>query len=222
MSPKLVYDYRQMNLSPRNQDLYIDMNRIKQLIITPINAATALSLATATIGIATPTIAHKYSQAPKNPMGEMQTPTAAPLKPMGEMQPPNIVLPKMDKSQMGGHQDGGGHHHHKKMAIPAGQTVPKVSLQVTPDAISGWNVQILLEDFSFTPEQVNQASKTTDGHAHLMLNGQKIARIYSTWYHIDKLPAGKNELKVTLNTNKHEELTYQDKSIAAVAIVEVP
>lgn len=221
LAPTFVYSYCRINLTPRIMISASVMSRIKQLLVTPTSGAIALSLTTAaTIGLATPTIAHNHAQSPNHPMGEMQASTADALKSTGEMQPSKMMSPKMDKSQMGAHQKAG--HHHQKVAISAGQTVPKVSLQVTPDAVSGWNLQIQLEDFRFTPEQVNQSSTTTDGHAHLMLNGQKIARIYGSWYHIDKLPSGTNELEVTLNTNKHEELTYEGKPIAAIAIVEVP
>jgi hypothetical protein len=196
------------------------MRQINQFSSQSITTAIALSLATAMLGITTPTIAHQYTQAPKNPMGEVQPPKVDQLQPTGEIQPPKIAPLKMDKSQMGEHHDA--EHHHKTVAIPDGQAVPKVSLEVTPDAISGWNLQITLENFRFTPEKVNQESRTTDGHAHLMLNGRKIARLYGTWYHIPSLPQGKNALKVTLNTNKHEEITYHGKAIAAIAVVDVP
>lgn len=113
-------------------------------------------------------------------------------------------------------------HGHPDLAIPEGQPVPKIKLIVTPDAMAGWNMQVITENFTFAPERVNSDSKTSEGHAHLFLNGRKIARIYGAWSHIPKLPQGKNEIRVSLNSNKHENLTHQGKAIEAIAIVEVP
>jgi hypothetical protein len=112
--------------------------------------------------------------------------------------------------------------HHHSVAIPKGQAVPKITLQITPDAMKGWNMNIQTENFIFAPERVGQSSKTTEGHAHFFLNGKKIARLYGPWAHIPSLPKGKNELKVSLNTNMHEDLTEQGKVIEATTIVEVP
>jgi hypothetical protein len=112
--------------------------------------------------------------------------------------------------------------HHHSVAIPKGQAVPKITLQITPDAMKGWNMNIQTENFAFAPEQASQSSKTTEGHAHFFLNGKKLARLYGPWAHIPSLPQGKNELKVSLNTNMHEDLTDEGKVIEATAIVEVP
>jgi uncharacterized Zn-binding protein involved in type VI secretion len=125
--------------------------------------------------------------------------------------------------------DGMKHHDmkhgaksgHGTIEISQDQPMPNVKLMVMPDAMSGWNMQVQLENFTFAPERVNADSKTTEGHAHLFLNGRKVARLYGTWYHIPSLPAGKNQLRVSLNTNKHEDLTYQGKAIEATTIVEV-
>jgi hypothetical protein len=111
---------------------------------------------------------------------------------------------------------------HGTIEIGKDQPLPAVKLIVTPDSMSGWNMQLQLENFTFAPERVNADSKTTEGHAHLFLNGRKISRLYGTWYHIPNLPQGKNQLRVSLNTNKHEDLTYKGQPIEAVAIVEVP
>jgi hypothetical protein len=113
-------------------------------------------------------------------------------------------------------------HSHASLAIPKGQPVPRAKLLITPDAMSGWNMQIVTENFTFAPERLNQDSKPTEGHAHLFLNGRKLARLYGHWHHIPKLPQGKNELRITLNTNRHEDLTDQGKVIDAIALVEVP
>jgi hypothetical protein len=114
------------------------------------------------------------------------------------------------------------HKHDRTIAIPAGQAMPSVKLVVVPDAIAGWNMEIQLTNFTFNPAQVNQSSKTTEGHAHLLLNDRKVARIYGTWNHIPKLPQGKNVLKVVLMTNQHETLTANGQPIVGEVTIDVP
>ncbi len=79
--------------------------------------------------------------------------------------------------------------------------------------MKGWNLNIETTNFTFAPETVNQESSPNQGHAHLYINGEKITRIYSNWYHLPELPKGDNEIKITINTNLHEDLIYQGKVI---------
>jgi hypothetical protein len=111
--------------------------------------------------------------------------------------------------------DMNGGMHHGKMEISSNQAVPSVTLNVQPDPMGGWNVNVDTTNFKFAPEQVNQTSTASEGHAHLYVNGKKLTRLYSNWYYLDSLPAGKNTITVTLNTNKHQDLFYQGKRIEA-------
>jgi hypothetical protein len=121
-----------------------------------------------------------------------------------------------------GHKTAESGHGHKMLAIPAGQPQPTAQLIITPDPMKGWNMQIQTTNFTFAPEQIGRRSQASEGHAHLYLNGKKIARIYGPWSHIPSLPAGQNTLRITLNTNNHEDLTIAGKVVEATAIVEVP
>jgi len=118
--------------------------------------------------------------------------------------------------------DHGDHHSHGMMAIPAGQPVPNLIVDVFPDPVSGWNVRVQTENWTFAPERVNETSVTTEGHAHLYLNGEKLTRIYSEWYHIPSLPPGEHTLTVGLNANGHEALMYNGEPIEASVPVTVP
>ncbi|MEM7726353.1 MAG: hypothetical protein AAF208_08260 [Cyanobacteria bacterium P01_A01_bin.45] len=115
----------------------------------------------------------------------------------------------------------GSGHHHQKVEIPAGKPVPSVDLVVYKDAVKGWNLQLKTDNFVFAPENVNKDSKLTEGHAHLFVNGKKITRLYSSWYHLDNLQPGENKVTVTLNTNKHEDLFYQGKKIQDTEAIKV-
>lgn len=103
-------------------------------------------------------------------------------------------------------QGHGSHHHH--MEVPAGQPVPSVKLKVYPDPMKGWNLELKTNNFKFAPEKIaaSVAPQTTEGHAHLLINGKKVTRLYGNWYYLKELPAGSNEIAVTLNTNNHEDL----------------
>ena len=119
-----------------------------------------------------------------------------------------------------GHQHGG--HHHGTLAIPEGQPVPSVALAIHDDALTGWNLELELQNFTLAPERVNQASNATEGHAHLYINGEKLTRLYGPWYYISALPAGEHEVRVELNANGHELLMHNGDAIADTVILEVP
>ena len=67
---------------------------------------------------------------------------------------------------------------------------------------SAQNLHIMTTGFVFAPEQVNGPVTPGTGHAHIYVNGTKIARAYSAWFHLGDLPAGAT-IRVTLNANDH-------------------
>ena len=116
----------------------------------------------------------------------------------------------------------GDAHDHGTLMISEGQPVPDIDLMVYKDPINGWNLEVKLNNFALTPENVNQANQPNKGHAHLYVNGEKVSRIYSNWYHLPSLPSGSNEIRVALNSNSHQSLMYQGKMIEDTEIVTVP
>lgn len=121
---------------------------------------------------------------------------------------------------------GGGHDHgehsHGMMAIPVGQPIPEVAIEVFADPVGGWNVQVQTANWTFAPERVNASSMPNEGHAHLYLNGEKITRLYGEWYYLPSLPPGEHVLTVGLNANGHEMLMHNGEAIAASVKVVVP
>ncbi|KST66284.1 hypothetical protein [Mastigocoleus testarum] len=113
------------------------------------------------------------------------------------------------------------YHHHKQVEIPATQEAPKVDLIVHKDTMKGWNLEIKVDNFKFAPERINTNSALNEGHAHLFINGKKVTRLYASWYYLNNLEPGNNEITVTLNTNKHEDLTVNGKLIKDTESVEV-
>jgi hypothetical protein len=114
-----------------------------------------------------------------------------------------------------------GEHSHATIEIPPGQPVPSVDLIVHPDPKKGWNLETKVSNFKFAPEHASTASIPGEGHAHLYVNGKKMARIYSSWYYLETLNPGRNEITVALNANSHEALVHNGKKIEDTEIVEV-
>jgi len=115
-----------------------------------------------------------------------------------------------------GYSSSGTHEmHHQKIDVSGFKKIPKIDVQVTADAKDGWNIEVITENFQFAPETVNGDSVQGEGHAHLYLDGKKIARLYGPWYHLTGVPVGQHLIRVTLNDNNHSELAIGDETIAA-------
>jgi hypothetical protein len=114
-----------------------------------------------------------------------------------------------------------GMHNHKTMEIPVGLPVPSVDLIVHPDVIRGWNLEVKVSNFRFAPEKINQESNAQEGHAHLYINGEKLTRLYGSWYYLASLNPGQHKITVTLNANGHEELVHNNQRIEDAETIEV-
>jgi len=112
-------------------------------------------------------------------------------------------------------------HDHPVRNVSDALPYPKITHLVFPDAMDGYNVQILVDNFKFTPASINRAVQPNTGHAHLYVNGQKISRVYSEWIHLPSslLQLGVNQVTVTLNANDHSEWAIDSQSIASTVAV---
>ena len=129
-------------------------------------------------------------------------------------------------AELSGHNHAGdvGHDHsthdhqgglHDKL-IEAGQNVG-IELQLLEDGPQSRNLHIGVTNFEFAPEAVNGPHKPGTGHAHIYVNGIKIARAYGPWFHLSALPKGEHEIRVTLNANDHSQLALDDVPVEATA-----
>lgn len=102
------------------------------------------------------------------------------------------------------------------------EIIPEITdFRVLKDPMSGWNVYVQVRNFRFAPEHANQSHQQGEGHAHLYINGIKIARMYSNWLHIPELTKDKNEFKITLNSNDHQTFTIGEQTIQKTIIKEM-
>lgn len=108
------------------------------------------------------------------------------------------------------------HAHHGTIDVSGDPAVPWVDLGVHQDAISGMNLEIITENFRFAPEHASTEHVAGEGHAHLYVDGTKIARLYSRWFHMAELAPGSHTIRVTLNANSHEEFTAAGEVIQDV------
>jgi zinc transporter ZupT len=117
------------------------------------------------------------------------------------------------------HTHDTSHHHLQPVEIPKGMPVPTVHLLVRRDSESGWNLHVQTTHFRFTPELINGPNRIGEGHAHLFVDGKKVARLYGPWYHLDHLGPGKHEIRVGLFTNQHAPYAHLGEKIEDTAIV---
>ncbi|AFY59770.1 hypothetical protein [Synechococcus sp. PCC 6312] len=120
---------------------------------------------------------------------------------------------------------GGNHHEmhsHGIIEVRAGQLAPTIALEVTPDQKRGYNLRIKTTNFQFTPGAINTPSNVNTGHGHLYINGKMVTRVYCPDFFLPPLAPGRNEIKVSLNGNNHDQIVYQGKPVAATVVVEVP
>ncbi len=115
-----------------------------------------------------------------------------------------------------------GHNHGQMIVLPEGDNAPTMKIVLHPDAAAGWNLEVITTNFTFTPKNVNQAPIAGEGHAHVYVNGKKLARIYAPWMHIGSLPAGETTVTVSLNANDHSPLSVGDNPLSADVTIQVP
>ncbi|CAM3752792.1 hypothetical protein [Nocardiopsis rhodophaea] len=120
-----------------------------------------------------------------------------------------------------GHEPASGHEHEHGMREVGGAPAPSVTMHVSEDSASGWNVRLKVEEFAFTPERVGEKPREAEGHAHLYVDGEKVARVYGSWYHLPAaaVPEGEHTLSVRLSANDHSTWGVDGKPIADSATI---
>ena len=92
---------------------------------------------------------------------------------------------------------------------------PVVDLQLIPLAGGGYNLRVQTLNFIFTPQNIDTDPIPGEGHAHLYVDGVKIARLYGEWYHLGALPAEAEVLTVSLYANDHSPFTVDGLPVSA-------
>lgn len=120
------------------------------------------------------------------------------------------------------HAAGDTAHMHSMMEPleATGDPLPTVTVTVTPDPVSGFNVHADVEHLVWAPESAGLDHVAGEGHAHVYVDGEKVARIYGEWYHLTGLAAGSHEVTVSLNANTHAPYAVDGVPIADSVTIE--
>ena len=114
------------------------------------------------------------------------------------------------------------HSHDNFLELPGDTPPPGLKITVLKDPVSGWNLRVMATNFRFAPARAGRAHVAGEGHAHVYVNGVKIARLYGEWMHLAQLPAGKARVEVVLNSNDHRPLASDGMVISAEQVVTSP
>ena len=106
----------------------------------------------------------------------------------------------------GEHAGQHGDHNHDEM-VEIGSNDARIRLVVHQDTVSGVNLEVVTEGFTYAPDQAGADHRPGEGHGHLYIDGKKIARLYGPWYHLGGLEEGSHDVTVTLNANDHRLLS---------------
>lgn len=132
-----------------------------------------------------------------------------------------IVLLVMSASSSHAHSDGVFTTHEVTEKV-----VPKAILELEKDPTGGFNVHVVTSNFVWRPEQASKKHVAGEGHAHVYLDGRKIMRIYSEWFHLNTYQfstrAGEQLLSIEFVGNDHAPYTIQGNPIGSEQIINVP
>jgi len=124
-------------------------------------------------------------------------------------------------------------HAHLPIEVPARAPLPGLSLKLSRDAIDGFNLQVLTENFTLgAPPVAKSLAELTGlasdadsgfmlGHGHLYINGQKLQRLYGTRVHLPLALffGGVNQVTVTLNNHGHRYWAIDGRQILATLFI---
>lgn len=110
---------------------------------------------------------------------------------------------------------------HEMIQIDENIPAPTISVEAIKDAKDGYNLHVITTNYKWTPENVNAPPVQGQGHAHIYVNGVKLARLYSEWFNVSssELKEGANEITVTLNANDHREWALGEEHFSDTVIV---
>ena len=107
------------------------------------------------------------------------------------------------------------HAHDTPLELGMSDETPTLSIALHPDPMSGYNLQLIIENFRFSGQNASLDHIEGEGHAHLYIDGVKIARLYGDWTHLAKLPDGAQTMTVSLTSNDHRALTVNGVKLEA-------
>jgi len=115
-----------------------------------------------------------------------------------------------------------GMHQHSLIDVSHLKPLPSLTLTITKDPMGGWNIHAPVQHFQYVPERVNGDPIDREGHAHLFVDGKKVARLYSEWFYLSNLTPGEHTVSVQLNAHNHHVLGNGTSPIEVTATIQQP
>jgi len=136
----------------------------------------------------------------------------------------NGVYLSVTKVAAHGHGEPSSHQHAAAEDYGTIESEVPISIDITAEVDDGGNVtvEVMTEGWLWTPDNVDGEHVPGEGHAHIYVDDVKIDRVYGPTYLLEGLEPGERQVRVTLNTNSHSELTYDGKAVEATASVTIP
>ncbi len=104
---------------------------------------------------------------------------------------------------------------HSQLLEVDAAAAPAIALRVFDLGDGSYNLQLETSNFTFTPQNIDKAPVLNEGHAHLYVDGVKLARIYGEWSHVPTLPPDAEALTVALYANNHQGFAVDGEPISA-------
>ena len=135
----------------------------------------------------------------------------------------HLAAPLSSYSELTNLRTHAGNHekmHDSPIHINTNIAVPTITAKLERDPVSGFNLNLETRNFTFAPELSGLKHKDGMGHAHLYVDGQKIARLYGNWFHISEIPKDAKSLEITLNSNDHRPFFVNNSIISSIISLE--
>lgn len=110
----------------------------------------------------------------------------------------------------------GMEHGLKMLDISDQERIPEFTIiEVLKENNDSYNLHVEIDHWKFTPALVGSDTQLNEGHAHVYVNGIKVGRMYSNWFHLGDLRPGEHKIAVVLNGNDHTQFVVDGKVIGS-------
>ena len=136
----------------------------------------------------------------------------------------NAVYLSVTKVAEHGHGESSSHDHAMAEDYDTIESEVPISIDIAAEVDDDGNVsvEVITEGWLWTPENVDGEHVPGEGHAHIYVDDVKIDRMYGPSYELEGLEPGERHVRISLNSNSHEELTYNGEHVEAVVSVTIP
>ncbi len=117
---------------------------------------------------------------------------------------------------------GTDHSQHAGLEMPPGHPLPSMTVRIRADGMDGYNLFLDTANFRFTPQNAGMPAIPNEGHAHLYVNGEKLARLYAPWHHLPSsaLHEGVNRIELEFSANDHSVWSAAGEPLGADVLID--